>query len=37
MHTQEENKKEREKQNGISMLWRKSKTVKIIYKYKTLI
>ena len=37
MHTQEENTKEEEKRKGISMLWRKSKIVKIIYEYKTLI
>ena len=33
MHTQEEKKK---RKNAISMLWRKSKIVKFIYEYKTL-
>ena len=37
MHTQKENKKEGDKRNGISLLWRKSKIVKIICEYKTLI
>ena len=29
MHTQEEKKKQEEKRNGISMVWRKSKIVKL--------
>ena len=29
MHTQEEKKKEEEKRNSISMVWRKSKVVKL--------
>ena len=29
MHTHEEKKNEEEKRNGISMLWRKSKIVKL--------
>ena len=37
MHTQEEKQKEEENRSGICMLWRKSKIVKIIYEYKTLI
>ena len=35
MHTKRKEKKKGK--NGISMLWRKSKIVKIIYEYKTLL